>query len=57
MVEATDATYRQAKQRFYDRTLTEIRHVIGASMFVARAVRTGRVPLDETPAPSPVTQS
>jgi hypothetical protein len=31
-------------------------YVIGAYMFVARVVRTGRVPLDETPAPPPAPQ-
>lgn len=53
MVEATDATYDRAKEHFSDRALTEILYVIGTYMFVARVVRTGRVPLDGTPAPSP----
>ena len=33
--------------------LTEILLVFGAYMSIARAVRTGRIPLDDTPAPSP----
>ena len=53
IVEATDATYERAKEHFSDRALTEILYVIGAYMFIARVIRSGRVPLDETPAPPP----
>lgn len=52
-IEATAATYDLAKQHFSDRALTEALFVIGTYMFVARVVRTGRVPLDDKPAPSP----
>lgn len=53
MVETTDATYERAKRYFPDRALTEMLFVIGTYMFTARVVKTGRVPLDEKPAPSP----
>jgi alkylhydroperoxidase family enzyme len=53
MVETTDATYERAKRYFSDRALTETLFVIGTYMFIARVVRTGCVPLDEKPAPSP----
>ena len=43
----------RAKQYFSDRALTEMLFVIGTYMFIARVIRTGRVPLDEKPAPSP----
>jgi hypothetical protein len=52
MVEATDATYERAKEHFSDRALTEMLYV--CHLYVCCAlVGTGRVPLDETPAPSP----
>ena len=53
MVEATDATYERVREHFSDRALTEILYVVGAYMFVARVIRTGRVPLDKTPGPAP----
>ena len=53
MVETTDASYGRAKQYFTDRALTEMLFVIGNYMLVARVIRTGRVPLDEKPPPSP----
>ena len=53
MVETTDATYERAKHYFSDRALTEMLFVISTYMFIARVIRTGRVPLDEKPAPSP----
>jgi alkylhydroperoxidase family enzyme len=52
-IEATDETYAAARKHFSDRALTEMLYVIGTYMFVARLVRTGRVPLDDKPAPSP----
>lgn len=53
MLEATDGTYERAKEHFSDRALTEILYVIGTYMFLARVIRTGRVPLDDQPAQSP----
>ena len=53
LIEATDQTYDAAKKHFSDRALTEILYVIGTYMFIARVIRTGRVPLDEMPAASP----
>jgi alkylhydroperoxidase family enzyme len=53
LIEVTDKTYQAAKQHFSDRTLTEILYVVGTYMFVSRVIRTGHVPLDDEPAPSP----
>jgi alkylhydroperoxidase family enzyme len=53
LIEATDQTYDAAKKHFSDRALTEILYVIGTYMFIARVIRTGRVPLDDKPAASP----
>jgi alkylhydroperoxidase family enzyme len=53
VIEVTDQTYQVAKQHFSDRALTEILYVVGTYMFVSRVIRTGRVPLDDEPAPSP----
>ena len=53
LIEATDATYERAKQFFSDRAITEILFVIRIYMFVARVLRTGRVPLDADLAPPP----
>jgi alkylhydroperoxidase family enzyme len=53
LIEATDKTYDAAKKHFSDRALTEILYVIGTYMFIARVIRTGRVPLDDEPAASP----
>jgi 4-carboxymuconolactone decarboxylase len=53
LIEVTDKTYAAAKQHFSDRALTEILYVVGTYMFISRVVRTGHVPLDDEPAPSP----
>ena len=53
LVEATDPTYQAARKHFSDRALTEMIYVIGTYMFVARLVRSGRIPLDAQTAPSP----
>jgi alkylhydroperoxidase family enzyme len=53
LVEVTDKTYEAAKQHFSDRALTEILYVVGTYMFISRVLRTGHVPLDDQPAPSP----
>ena len=52
-IEVTDATYSTAEKHFSSRELTELLYVIGTYMFLCRVARTGRVPLDETPATLP----
>jgi alkylhydroperoxidase family enzyme len=52
-IEVTDATYAEAAVHFSSRALLEILYVIGSYMFLARVIRTGRIPLDETPAEVP----
>jgi alkylhydroperoxidase family enzyme len=53
LIEVTDATYADTKALFSDRAITEMLYVIGTYMFLARLLRTGRVPLDEKPADAP----
>jgi alkylhydroperoxidase family enzyme len=53
LIEVTDRTYAAAEQYFSDRALTEILYVVGTYMFISRVIRTGHVPLDAEPAPSP----
>jgi alkylhydroperoxidase family enzyme len=53
LIEVTDHTYQAAQQYFSDRALTEILYVVGTYMFISRVIRTGHVPLDPEPAPSP----
>jgi alkylhydroperoxidase family enzyme len=53
LIEVTAQTYQAAKQHFSDQALTEILYVVGTYMFVSRVIRTGHVPLDDQPAPSP----
>ena len=52
-VEATPTTTDAVRLQFSDRAVTEMLFVIGTYMFVVRLGRTGRVPLDPQPAPSP----
>jgi len=49
-VEVSDDVYAEASRFFSPRALTEIVYVVGTYMLLARVARTGRVPLDETPA-------
>jgi pimeloyl-ACP methyl ester carboxylesterase/alkylhydroperoxidase family enzyme len=49
LVEASDDTFAEAEKYFSPRALTEIIFVIGSYMFLSRLIRTGRIPLDETP--------
>jgi alkylhydroperoxidase family enzyme len=53
LIEVTDATYANTRSKFSDRVVAEILYVIGTYMFLARLLRTGRVPLDEKPADAP----
>jgi alkylhydroperoxidase family enzyme len=50
LVEASDPVYAEASRFFGPQAITELIYVIGTYMMLARIVRTGRVPLDETPA-------
>ena len=50
LVEVSDDVYAEASRFFSPRALTEILYVVGTYMLLARVARTGRVPLDETPA-------
>jgi alkylhydroperoxidase family enzyme len=50
LVEVSDEVYAEASCFFSPRALTEILYVVGTYMLLARVARTGRVPLDETPA-------
>jgi len=53
LVEVSDPTYIEAEQHFSARELTEMLYVVGSYMFLARLVRTGRIPLDKEPAQVP----
>jgi alkylhydroperoxidase family enzyme len=53
LIEVTDQTYDDAARYFSDRAITEILYVVGTYMFICRVIRTGHVPLDDHPAPSP----
>ena len=53
LIEVTDATYASTRSLFSDRAICEMLYVIGTYMFLARQLRTGRVPLDEKPADAP----
>lgn len=53
LVEATDTALHEVEKHFSSRALTEILYVIGTYMFLSRLIRTGRIPLDETPAEVP----
>jgi alkylhydroperoxidase family enzyme len=50
LIEVSDEVYAEASRFFSPRALTEILYVVGTYMLLARVARTGRVPLDETPA-------
>jgi alkylhydroperoxidase family enzyme len=50
LIEVSDEVYANASRFFSAQALTELLYVIGTYMLLARVARTGRVPLDETPA-------
>jgi alkylhydroperoxidase family enzyme len=52
LIEVSDEVYAEASHFFSPRALTELLYVVGTYMLLARVARTGRVPLDETPAPA-----
>jgi hypothetical protein len=46
----SDEVYEKAERFFSPQVITELIYVIGKYMLLARPARTGRIPLDETPA-------
>src|SRR5476649_1091214 len=50
LIEVTDPVYAGASRFFNSQAITELIYVIGTYMLLARLARTGRVPLDATPA-------
>jgi alkylhydroperoxidase family enzyme len=48
--EVSDEVYTEASRFFTSQALTELLYVVGTYMLLARIARTGRVPLDATPA-------
>ncbi|MGH3585617.1 MAG: carboxymuconolactone decarboxylase family protein [Pseudonocardia sp.] len=52
-VEVGEAAFAAAARELSRRAIAELIYVTGAYMMICRFVRTGRVPLDERPGPSP----
>jgi 4-carboxymuconolactone decarboxylase len=50
LIEVSDEVYAEASRFFSSQALTELLYVVGTYMLLARIARTGRVPLDATPA-------
>jgi len=50
LIEVSDEAFAEATRFFSPQALTELLYVVGTYMLLARVARTGRVPLDETPA-------
>jgi alkylhydroperoxidase family enzyme len=50
LIEVSDEVYAEASRFFSPQALTELLFVVGTYMLLARVARTGRVPLDATPA-------
>jgi alkylhydroperoxidase family enzyme len=50
LIEVSDEVYAEATRFFGPQAITELLYVVGTYMLLARVARTGRVPLDETPA-------
>jgi alkylhydroperoxidase family enzyme len=50
LIEVSDEVYEKAERFFSPQVITELIYVIGKYMLLARPARTGRIPLDETPA-------
>jgi alkylhydroperoxidase family enzyme len=49
-IEVSDATYERTAKLFSIPAIAELLYVVGTYMLLARIARTGRVPLDDTPA-------
>lgn len=52
-VEVSDAVYAAAARELSSRAIAELLYVVGTYMMICRFARSGRVPLDEKPGPSP----
>jgi len=52
LIEVTDEVYSEASRFFSPQAITELLYIVGTYMLLARIARTGRVPLDATPAPA-----
>jgi alkylhydroperoxidase family enzyme len=50
LIQVSDQVYAEATRFFSPQAITELLYVVGTYMLLARVARTGRVPLDETPA-------
>jgi alkylhydroperoxidase family enzyme len=50
LIEVSDEVYAETTRFFGPQAITELLYVVGTYMLLARVARTGRVPLDETPA-------
>jgi alkylhydroperoxidase family enzyme len=50
LIEVSDKVYTEASRFFTPQAITELLYVVGTYMLLARIARTGRVPLDTTPA-------
>jgi alkylhydroperoxidase family enzyme len=50
LIEVSDEVYTEAARFFSPQAITELLYVVGTYMLLARIARTGRVPLDATPA-------
>jgi alkylhydroperoxidase family enzyme len=50
LIAVSDEVYAEATRFFSPQAVTELLYVVGTYMLLARIARTGRVPLDETPA-------
>jgi 4-carboxymuconolactone decarboxylase len=50
LIEVSDEVYAEASRFFSPQAITELLYVVGTYMLLARLARTGRVPLDATPA-------
>lgn len=51
LIEVSDEVYAETERFFSPQAITELLYVVGTYMLLARIARTGRVPLDVTPAP------
>ncbi|WP_020495860.1 carboxymuconolactone decarboxylase family protein [Sciscionella marina] len=52
-VEVSDAIYTAAARELSSRAIAELLYVVGTYMMICRFARSGRVPLDDEPGPSP----
>ena len=50
LIEVSDEVYIEVSRFFSPQAITELLYVVGTYMLLARIARTGRVPLDTTPA-------